>query len=90
MEPLKMAKQIIDFNRATFENTFNAMALLQEQTERMARNFLDQAASLPDEGRKGLSEWIQSLKKGREEFKKAIEQSFSNVETYFEEADKQG
>ncbi|MGA2401194.1 MAG: hypothetical protein ABSG91_05740 [Syntrophobacteraceae bacterium] len=85
-----MLKQMIDFNKATFDNAFNAMALLQEQTERMTKNFVDQAASLPDEGRKGLNDWIQAIEKGREEFKKAVDRSFSNVEAYFEQADKQG
>ena len=89
MEPLKMAKQMIDFNKATFDNSFNAMVLLQEQTERMTKNFVDQATSLPDEGRKMLSEWIQTFKKGREESKKLVDESFSRVEAYFAEAGKQ-
>jgi uncharacterized coiled-coil DUF342 family protein len=88
MEPLKMAKQMIDFNKATFDNTFNAMVLLQEQTERMTKNFVDQATSLPDEGRKMFIEWIQTFKKGREEFKKVVDESFSNVEAYFAKAGK--
>lgn len=88
MEPLKMAKQLIDFNKATFDNTFNAMVLLQEQTERMTKDFVDRATGLPDEGTKLFNEWIQSFKKGREEFKKVVDESFSKVEAYFTEAGK--
>ena len=61
MEPLKMAKQLIDFNKATFDNTFNAMVLLQEQTEKMVNVFMAQANFLPEEGKKMLNEWVQSL-----------------------------
>jgi polyhydroxyalkanoate synthesis regulator phasin len=88
MEPLKMAKQMIDFNKATFDNTFNAMVLLQEQTERMVGTLMEQATFLPEEGRKMLSEWLQSFKKGREEFKKTVDESFGKVEAYFAEAGK--
>ena len=54
MEPLKMAKQMIDFQKATFDNTFNAMVLLQEQTEKMVKTFMAQATLLPEEGKKML------------------------------------
>jgi polyhydroxyalkanoate synthesis regulator phasin len=88
MEPLKMAKQMIDFNKATFDNTFDAMVLLQEQTEKMFSTFMAQATFLPEEGKKMLSEWVQSFKKGREDFKKSVDESFGKVETYFAEAGK--
>ena len=88
MEPLKMAKQMIDFNKATFDNTFDAMVLLQEQTEKMVSTFMEQATFLPEEGKKMLSEWVQTFKKGREEFKKAVDESFGKVEAYFAQAGK--
>ena len=60
MEPLKMAKQMIDFQKATFDNTFNAMVLLQEQTERMVGTFMEQATFLPEEGKKMMRDWVQT------------------------------
>ena len=33
MDSSKIAKQMIDFQKTTFDNTFNAMVLLQEQAE---------------------------------------------------------
>jgi len=88
MEPFKMAKQMIDFQKATFDNTFDAMVLLQEQTERMAGAFMEQSTFLPEEGKKMLREWAQTLKKGREEFKKAMDESFGKVEDYFAQPSK--
>ena len=82
MEPLKMAKQMIDFQKATFDNTFEAMVLLQDQTERMAATFMEQATFLPEEGKKMVRDWVQTFKKGREEFKKAVDESFAKVEAY--------
>jgi hypothetical protein len=59
MEPLKMAQQMIDFQKTTF---------------------------LPAEGKKILSEWVQTFKKGREEFRKAVDEGFGKVEAYFAKA----
>jgi hypothetical protein len=86
---IKMAKQMIDFQKATFDNTFDAIVLLQEQTERMADTFMEQATSnmeqstfLPEEGKKMLREWVQASKKGLKEFKKAMDECFGKVEDY--------
>ena len=88
MEPLKMLKQMIDFNKASFDNTFTAMVLLQEQTEKMVNAFMEQATWLPGEGKKALNEWVETVKKGREDFKKVVDQGFGKVEDYFAEAGK--
>jgi hypothetical protein len=88
MEPLKLAKQMIDFNKATFDNSFNSMVLLQEQTEKMVSSFLDQAAWLPEEGKKALKEWVSTYKKGREEYKKMVDESYKKVDSYFADAAK--
>jgi len=88
MEQLKMAKQMIDFQKATFDNTFNAMVMLQDQTERMFGTFMEQATLLPEEGKKVLRDWVEAFKKGREEFKKSVDESFGKVEAYYAEAGK--
>ena len=89
MDPLKLTKQMIDFNKASFDNSFNAMVLLQEQTEKMVNAFMEQATWLPGEGKKALNEWVETVKKGREDFKKVVDQGFGKVEDYFAEAGKQ-
>lgn len=83
MEPIKMAKQMIDFNKATFDNTFSAMVMVQEQMERTVGTFLEKATWLPDEGKKLLNEWMASYKKGREDFKKTVDESYKKLEDYF-------
>jgi len=88
MEQSKIAKQMIDFQKATFDNTFNAMTMLQDQTEKMVNMFLEQATWLPEQGKKALNEWVQSFKKGREDFKKAVDESFRKVENFFASTEK--
>ncbi len=88
MEPLKLAKQMIDFNKTTFDNSFASMVLLQEQTENMVNAFVEQATWLPEEGKKVLNEWVAAYKKGREEFKKMVDESYKKVDSYFTDAAK--
>ena len=83
MDSTKIAKQMIDFQKATFDNSFNAMVMLQEQTEKMVNTFLDQATWLPEEGRRVINEWVDAYKKGREDFKKTVDENFKKVEGFF-------
>ena len=83
MENKVMAKQIIDFHKATFDNTFNALTILQEQTEKMVHTFLSQANWIPAEGRKAINDWVGMYKKGRTDFKDAADKNFKKVEEYF-------
>jgi len=80
MEPVKIANQMIDFQRTTFGTSFNAMAMLQEQTEKMFNTSLEQTFWVPEEGRKIVNEWLESYKKGRENFKKAVDENFRKID----------
>jgi hypothetical protein len=84
MESTKMAKQMMDFYKTTFDNSFNAMVMLQEQSEKMVNTFMDQATWLPEEGKGTLKEWASTYKKAREDFKKSVDEGFKKVEEYFD------
>ncbi len=88
MEPVVFAKQMIDFNKTTFDNAFNSMVMLQEQTERTVNTFLEQTPWLPEDGKKVLDHWVKTYKKGRDDFKKAVDQNFKTAEALFVETGK--
>ena len=91
MNQEKMTKQILDFNKTTFDNTFNAMVLLQEQTEKVVSSLMEQATWIPAEGKKAMNDWVDTFKKGRGEFKKVVDESFGKVEACFSQmGQKQG
>lgn len=83
MDQKQLLKQMIDFQKATFDNSFQAMTTLQEQGEKMVSTFLDQATWLPGEGKKAVSDWINAYQEGRNQFKSAVEDNFTKVEEYF-------
>lgn len=88
MEASKFTKQMIDFQKSTFDNSFSAMVLMQDQTERLARTILEQATWLPEQGKKAIDEWISAYKEGREKFKKTVDDSFQKVEEFFKTIEK--
>jgi hypothetical protein len=79
----RMAKQMMDLQRATFDGMMNNISLFWDQTEKMLGTVLDQATVVPEEGRKAFREWIDGNKKGCEVFKKAVNDSFSRLEGCF-------
>jgi hypothetical protein len=83
MEPNLMLKQMLDFNKTAFDNSFNAMLMIQEQNAKMVNTFLEQANWMPEEGKKLLRDWVDAYKKGCENFKKAADENYKKVDDYF-------
>ena len=83
MDPKKVAKQTFDLYKSSFENTFNAMMMMQEQTQKMIDLYLSQINGFPEEGKKAIQEWSKAYKKGSEDFKTAVDESFKKVEDFF-------
>ena len=52
MDPKKMGKQMIDFYKTTFDNSYSAMMMLQEQMDRMGCHVLGTDGQSPGRGQK--------------------------------------
>lgn len=87
MDHKQIAKQMIQFNKSAFDNSFKAMTLVYEQNEKMLEAFLGQASWLPEEGRKALKDWTMSYKQGCEAFKKQVDENYTKVEAFLKEAE---
>ncbi len=83
METGKIAKQMIDFQKTAFNNTFGVMVALQDQTEKMVNITIEQSTWLPEDGKKAINEWTDACKKGRDDFKKIVDENFSKAEGFF-------
>lgn len=86
METTKMAKQAINFQKTAFEKMFNANVMLQDQTEKMANSLMDQASWMPAESKKLINDWVGAYKKGRDDFKKSVDDNFKKTEDMFDVA----
>jgi len=61
MDQKQILKQMVEFNQTAFNNAFNAMTLLQDQFENVAKTALEQA-KLPAEGRRAIENWTETYK----------------------------
>jgi polyhydroxyalkanoate synthesis regulator phasin len=84
METEKFSKQMIDFQKATFDNTFTAGTMLQDQAERMVNTMLEQTTWLPEESRRVIDEMVGAYKKGRADFKEVMDENFVKMTDLFE------
>jgi hypothetical protein len=83
MDQKQVFKQMIDFNKAAFDNSFNAIVMFQDKAESLSNTLLTQATWLPGEGKKAIEEWVKTYKTGRETFKKSVDESLNKVEDFF-------
>ncbi len=83
MEQKQIARQMMEFNKTAFDNSFNAMASLQDQMEKTVMSFLDKAPWFPEEGKKAINDWVSGYKKGRDDFKAAADDGFRKVNDFF-------
>ena len=88
MDPKQVAKQVIKFNKRAFDNTFNAMTVLQEQMEKMMIDHLEQGPWMTVEAKKTVTNWIQAYQRGREDFKATVDDINKKVEDFLAGADK--
>jgi hypothetical protein len=82
MDPKMLSQQMIDLYKTTFDNSFNAVMLLQEQMERLGGLYWGQMINLPQETKKGLNEWTRSYNKHCADFKKVVEDGFKTLESF--------
>jgi polyhydroxyalkanoate synthesis regulator phasin len=80
MDTAKLTKQFIGFNRSVFDKSFNSIAMLQEQTEKIFNTSLGRFFPIPEEGRKVMEEWLKSYKTGCNDFKKAVDKNFEKMD----------
>ena len=83
MDQKQIAKQMIQFNRTAFDNSYKAMTMVYDQNEKVTNVFLDQASWIPEDSKKAIRDWIQTYKTGCDDFKKMVDDNFEKAESYF-------
>ncbi|MBP7764086.1 MAG: hypothetical protein KA113_02740 [Syntrophaceae bacterium] len=83
MDQKQIIRQMLEFNKAAFDNHFKAMLFFQNQNEQYLLRFLDKATWLPEEGKKAMNEWLSAYKKGRESFKDYADEGYKKATDYF-------
>ncbi len=83
MDERQVVKQIIEFNKTAFDNTFNVMVSMQDQSEKLFSGFFEKTPWFTKEGKKVFNDWVSQYKKGREDFKAMADENYKKVSSYF-------
>jgi hypothetical protein len=83
IDPKQIAKQIMEFNKSIFENTFDAMTALQNQTEKFVLDFMEKVPWITPEGKKTINDWAHAYKKGRSDYKLFADEHYNKIADYF-------
>lgn len=82
----KLLKKMFDFQKATVDNSFKAMALMRGQGEKVLDTLVSQSPWIPDDGKKAINDWNKACTKGSDSFKEAIDNNFKKAEEFFFQA----
>jgi len=82
MQSTTMIKHVLAFNKKAFDDSFKAVLTVQEHAEKMMRIFWEKSMYFPQEGKKVLGDWVDTYKKGLDEFKTSVDGRFQLVEDY--------
>jgi hypothetical protein len=85
----QISKQIIRIQKTWLNNTFDTQALWQAQTDRAARNILDQASWMPDSSRHLWDCWAADLKTGQATLKTILNAHFDMLDGVLAQRDTQ-
>jgi hypothetical protein len=75
MNPTKIGIQMLNFQKSAFNNTYNSMLLIQQQTEAMTESLLKNIPGISEE-------WNIIVKNNQENVKKAVDEGFLKAESY--------
>ena len=80
MDPKTMQKTMMEGMRSGMLMSFDTMNSIQEQMEKMWKTVLDQSGELQKEGEKVMQEWLENMRKGREEFRRNLDDGLRKME----------
>ena len=80
MEPRAITRQVIDFNKAVFNNTYYGATVMQDYAQNMMNGYLRQFPFVTEEHKKSLDDFLRYLKKAGDQYKEAVDLSFEYLE----------
>ncbi len=92
MEPknlTEMNKVMLAAMHEMFTTGMNAMNTMQAQAERMVQALQDKNSESYNLSGGVMDEWISSVKKGQDEFRKIVDDNFSRAESHLNSIGKQ-
>lgn len=82
--PKENIKQVVSFYKSVFENGFNTVSMIQDQSEMIMKTMVEQSPWINADSKKTITQWTSTYKKGREDLKKIMDDGYQKVEEFID------
>jgi hypothetical protein len=82
--PKENIKQVVHFYKSIFENGFNTVSMIQDQSEKIMKTMVDQSPWINVDSKKTITQWTSTYKKGLEDFKKIVDDGYLKVDEFID------
>jgi hypothetical protein len=72
----KVVLRVIELEKKAFDGVVKRMGSMQARMDKVVLKRVDAAKWMPKEGKQLVAEWVQTMKKGRADLRKAVDTSF--------------
>ncbi|MCC6793909.1 MAG: hypothetical protein IT366_02235 [Candidatus Hydrogenedentes bacterium] len=72
----KVVLRVIELEKKAFDGVAKRLGSIQARADKIVLKRVDAAKWMPKEGKQLVSEWVQTMKKGRADLRKAVDTSF--------------
>ncbi|KQC07942.1 MAG: hypothetical protein APR62_05580 [Smithella sp. SDB] len=83
MKNNEIAQLMVDLHKTSFENSFKMLVYSQDQIEKMTKNVIEKLPWYPVEVKKTMDDLISNFKKGREDFKKMVDDGYEKLKKHY-------
>jgi len=83
MDQKKISQQMIEFNKTVFDNNFNMMKTLHEQTKQVVNKFWEKSPFFSEEGKKVINAWGRIYQQSCDDFKNITDSNFTKADDFF-------
>lgn len=83
MDSKNLFKQMVDFQQAVFDTSFNTMTMVHARTEKITDMFLDQILWGYEKWKNVASDWNKACHNTSESFRRTMDDNFAKMETYY-------
>ncbi len=82
MENTEIIKKALEYNKTAFENVFNTISSVQEESGRSVGEALEKATLIPEEGKAVVQQWLTASKEAGEKFRETVLKGHEKIEQY--------
>lgn len=85
MDPVsRIGTDFLSFMKSSYLTSLQILTTLQDQSARVISTLIDQGLAAQQEGKKVLNDWLTTIKKSTDDYRKIVDESFKRVESYFQ------